>query len=245
MISRFLNAARFLTVLPFGAAGRIDNRDLARSMAAFPLVGGLLGLIMAGTHLAIGGRIPQLMEGALLVALIAYLTGGFHLDGVADTADGLGGGYTPERSLEIMKDSRIGALGAIALTMVLLLKVAGIGYLDPKIAVFALIATPAAARGGVVFMAFKAPYARPQGGLGSPYTEHLDWFTVVVALGFSAGFSLLLGWRGALAFTVAFAWCCLLKVYFKRRLGGVTGDTLGFAEETGEIAYLLALHLVY
>lgn len=242
-MGRFVTAFQFLTVLPLFKARRFDDAELARSMAAFPLVGAVLGLILAGVHTLFMGKLPPMLEGALLVALLALLTGGFHLDGVADTADGLGGGYTPERSLEIMKDSRIGALGAVALIMVLILKSAAFGYLEDELMWLALVATPAAARGSVVFMAFRVPYARPQGGLGSPYTSHLDLSTVVLALAFSIGFASLLGYRGIISFGAAFLWCLLLKAYFKKRLGGVTGDLLGFAEETGELAFLLAFYL--
>ena len=244
MLARFVTAFQFLTVVPLFKARRFDNRELAASMAAFPLVGALLGFAMAALHLAIDFRLPPMFEGALLVALMALLTGAFHLDGVADTADGLGGGYTPERSLEIMKDSRIGALGAVALMLVLLLKTSGYGYLDGKIAVAALIAVPAAARGAVVSLAYRSTYARPTGGLGSPYTEHLDAATLAAALLFGALFCVPLGLAGGIGFAALLLWMGILRVYFNKRLGGITGDVLGFAEETAEIIFLAIIYVI-
>lgn len=245
MVGRFVAAFQFLTVIPLFKAKRFTDGELAASMAAFPLVGAVVGLAMAGLHAAFLHRLPPMVEGTVLVALLAWATGGFHLDGLADTIDGLGGGYTPERSLEIMKDSRIGALGAIALISVLMIKVSAIGYLDPKVIFSALVATPAAARGAVIFLAFKAPYARAEGGLGKPYSEHLTLLTTLAALLFGAAFSLLLGWQGAAAFGVILLWCAVLKVYFRKRLNGITGDVLGFAEETGEAIFLVTLHLLF
>lgn len=245
MTGRFVAAFQFLTVIPLFKAKRLTDRELAASMAAFPLVGAVLGLMLAGLHLAFLHRLPPLLEGALYVALLAWATGGFHLDGVADTADGLGGGYTTERSLAIMKDSRIGALGAVALFCVLALKVAAYGNLPKEFAVASLISAPAAARGAVIFLAFKAPYAREEGGLGKPYSEHLGLLTAFTALLLAAGFSLLVGWRGAAAFAALLLWCALLKVYFIKRLNGITGDILGFAEETGEVIFLTTLYLLF
>lgn len=243
MIGRYVAAFQFLTVIPLFKARRYTGEELAASMAAFPLVGATLGLALGGLHLLALHRLPPLVEGALLVLLLAWGTGGFHLDGLADTIDGLGGGYTPERSLEIMKDSRIGALGAIALVGVMTLKVAALAFVPAKEMVAVLVATPAAARGAVIFLAFRSDYARAEGGLGKPYSEHLRWPTALAALAFGAAFSLLLGWRGAAGFALLLLWNALLKVYFRRRLNGITGDVLGFAEETGEVLFLVAFLL--
>jgi adenosylcobinamide-GDP ribazoletransferase len=243
LFRRYAIAFQFLTVLPVFPAREFSGRDLARSMAAFPLVGATLGALLAGTHWLLGYRLPPMLEGALLVALLAWVTGGLHLDGVADTVDGIGGGRgVRERALEIMKDSRIGALGASALMLTILLKAAGLGYLPEEMKLAGIFATPAAARGAVVLLAFRSPYARPSGGLGTAYTEHLDPFTLALAVAISGALSLVLGWQGAVAFALVLFYALILKLYFRIRLGGVTGDTLGFAEETGEIVFLLALH---
>ena len=244
MFARFEAAFQFLTVLPLFRARRLEPEELARSMGAFPLVGLALGGGLVAVHLLVGRLLPGLLEGALLVALLSLATGALHLDGVADTLDGLAGGWTPERALEIMKDSRIGAVGAVGLVLVLIAKVSALGLLPAGVAGRALLLTPAVARGSVVWLAYGSTYARPSGGLGTPYTEHLDAATVRLALLGSGLPCLALGWRGVVAFGLTLAYAQGLKRWFHQRLGGVTGDVLGFAEETGELLFLLVIHLL-
>jgi adenosylcobinamide-GDP ribazoletransferase len=243
--SRFVVAFQFLTAIPLFRAREFTPRELARSMGAFPLVGLALGAGLAVFHGIAGHRLPGALEGAVLVGLLAWATGGFHLDGLADTADGLAGGWTRERALEIMKDSRVGAVGATALVLSILTKALALGLLPSAILTRGILLMPAVARGSVVYLAFGSAYARPQGGLGTPYTEHLDADTLQLALLGSVLPCLLLGWRGVAAFALTLLYNRGLKGFFHRRLGGVTGDTLGFAEETGEILFLLSLHLLY
>ena len=245
MTSRFAVAFQFLTILPLFEARECSNRDLARSMAAFPLVGLALGGGLLMFHWLLGRHLPGALEGAVLVALLAWATGAFHLDGVADTVDGLAGGWTPERALEIMKDSRTGAVGAAALTLVLLLKCLGLGLLPVSVLPLAILITPAVARGSVVWMTYGSTYARAAGGLGTPYTEALDIGTVQWALLGSGLPCLLLGWRGLVAFGATLLYTAWLKRRFHARLGGITGDVLGFAEETGEVLFLLCLHVLF
>jgi len=242
--SRFVVAFQFLTAIPLFPAREFTPRELARSMGAFPWVGLCLGCGLVAFHWLAGHRLPGALEGAVLVGLLAWATGGFHLDGLADTADGLAGGWTRERALEIMKDSRVGAIGATALVLAILTKALALGLLPPAVRVPGLLLTPAVARGSVVYLAFGSAYARPQSGLGTPYTEHLDVGTLRLALLGSGLPCLLLGWRGLLAFGLTLLYTRWLKGFFHRRLGGVTGDALGFAEETGEILFLLSLHVL-
>lgn len=244
LLRRFEVAFQFFTVLPLFPARRFAPEEMARSLGAFPLVGLCLGFALLIVHWTVGWRLPGLLEGTVLSALLAAATGAMHLDGVADTADGLAGGWTRERALEIMKDSRTGAVGATALCLTLLAKAAALGSLPPDWAGRALFATPAAARGAVVWLAFRSRYARPAGGLGAPHTEHLDRETLQLALVSSALPCLLLGWKGLAAFGAVLAWNHGLKGFFHRRLGGITGDVMGFAEETGEVLFLLALHVL-
>jgi adenosylcobinamide-GDP ribazoletransferase len=244
LIDRFGTAFQFLTAIPFFETREFTEKELANSMAAFPFVGAALGLMLAIIHFLVGQHLPPMVEGVLLVALLAWATGGFHLDGVADTVDGLAGGWTRERALEIMKDSRVGAIGATALILVIFLKASAIGFLPDEVKFQALIATLAASRGAVVFMAYGSKYARPKTGLGTPYTNHLTADITWQALGFSALISLVAGLPGLVGFVASWCWAGLLKGYFRKKLGGVTGDVLGFAEETGEIVFLLAFHLV-
>jgi len=243
--SRFAVAFQFLTVLPLFRARVFDPRELARSMGAFPLVGLVLGAGLLLVHGILGGRFPPLVEGAVLTALLAAATGGLHLDGFADTVDGLAGGWTRERALEIMKDSRTGALGAAGLSLLLLLKATSLGLLPAGAKPWGILLMPAVARGGVVLLAYRSTYARAVPGLGTAYTDHLDGLTVRLALLGSGLPCLLLGWRGLVVWGVVLLAILGLRGCFHRRLGGITGDVLGFSEETGEVLFLLLLHLLW
>jgi adenosylcobinamide-GDP ribazoletransferase len=244
VVLRFAAALRLLTVLPGPEARNEAPEERARSMGAFPLVGLLLGAILLVFHATIGRLLPDLLEGAALAALLAVSTGALHLDGLADTLDGLAGGWTRERALEIMKDSRVGSIGAAGLCLLLLGKAAGFGYLPEAFAGRALLVTPAVARGAVVWLARGSAYARAAPGLGTAYVEHLDGATVRLAVGGALLSSLLLGWAGVIACGVVVAYMAALKGYFRAKLGGLTGDTFGFAVETAELLFLVCLYLL-
>ncbi|GAB4265383.1 adenosylcobinamide-GDP ribazoletransferase [Deferrisoma sp.] len=240
---RFAVAWQFLTVIPLFPAGKLDDRDLARAMGAFPAVGLALGAGLVAFHLVLGRALPGLLEGAIAVALLAAATGCFHLDGLADTADGLSGGWTRERALEIMKDSRTGAVGAAALCLAVVALAAGYGLLPPGVRWAGFLVTPAAGRAAAVWLARRSPYARPEGGLGRPYSEHLtDGEVLQAALWAGAPAVVFLGVPGLLALAFTWVWAEGLRHYFLRRLGGVTGDVLGFCEVTSEIVFLVFLH---
>jgi adenosylcobinamide-GDP ribazoletransferase len=240
--SRFAAAFQLLTAIPLFATRELGPRDLARSMGAFPLVGLVLGALLLAAHRLVGFRLPAPLEGALLAGLLAWSTGVLHLDGLADTADGLAGGWTREHALEIMKDSRTGAAGAGAVCLVLLAKAMGMGLLPEGTKDLGLLLTPAVARGSVVWLTFRSTYARAVPGLGTPYTEHLDRGTVGLAVLWAGLPCLLLGWAGLAAFGITLGYGRWLRGFAHRRFGGITGDVMGFAVETGEVLFLVALH---
>jgi adenosylcobinamide-GDP ribazoletransferase len=230
----------FLTKVPWPWQGEAAPQDLARSMRWFPWVGALLGLAYVGGWWGLGLLLPGPAAAALLLALTVLSTGALHLDGLADTVDGLGGGHTPADRLRIMKDSRVGAFGVISLVLALLLKFAFFLALASKGPVFwPLFLFPVVSRWGMTFLAFLAPYARPEGGLGQAMTQGLDhrtlaWSTVG-ALVLAAAVARVQGLLLLLAAGVA-VW--LASHYFKRMLGGVTGDVLGAINELLEILVL-------
>ena len=242
MASRFAAAFQLLTALPLFAKRELAPRDLARSMGAFPLVGLALGAGLVAAHRLVGFRLPGPLEGVVLAGLLAWAMGALHLDGLADTADGLAGGWTRERALEIMKDSRTGPVGAAALCLVLLAKAMGMGLLAEGTKDLGLLLTPAVARGSVVWLTFRSTYARAVPGLGTPYTEHLDRATVGRAIFWAGLPCVLLGWVGLAAFGLTLVYARWLRGFAHRRFGGITGDVMGFAVETGEVLFLVALH---
>jgi adenosylcobinamide-GDP ribazoletransferase len=231
-------ALTFLTVLPWPWPGRAEPRDLARSLFWFPWVGALLGLAYWGLFLGLVQILPSPAAAALLLAVTVWATGGLHLDGLADTADGLGGSR-PEDRLRIMKDSRLGAFGAVTLGLALILKFAFfLSWADKGLGMsFSLY--PVFSRWGMVLLAFLSPYARPEGGLGQAMTQEVDGRVLVG--GTASGLALALalaGPAGVLLLGVTGGLVWLLSLYFRQKLGGVTGDVLGANNEILEIMLL-------
>lgn len=235
-------ALGFLTRIPCGAPADVDARRLGRSLAWFPLVGLVLGAAVAGGALLLARVFPAAVVAALAVVALAALTGALHLDGVADVADGCYGSRDRESRLRIMKDSRVGAMGVVAVGCVLLLKVAALASLPPERLWPALLVAPAGGRWLQTALAATSPYARPEGGTGGAFVAHAGprelWFASLVPVAASlllfgsAGFIVL----GGLALLFLF-W----RSYSHAKLGGVTGDVLGAACEWGEAALWLLL----
>jgi adenosylcobinamide-GDP ribazoletransferase len=211
-------------------------------MAWFPLVGLLLGGLLTGAALGLGHYLPIPATAAILVAGLAIATRALHLDGLADTLDGLGGGHAREDSLRIMKDHAVGAFGAVAIVLALLLKYSLILGLLTAGALNFLLIFPVISRAAMVFLAYLSPYARLEGGLGEAMTTLTTGTTLIWAAASAVLVVALAGqWQGlgALAIVAALTWG--LAGYFRRRLGGVTGDVFGAVNEIMEITVLLAL----
>jgi adenosylcobinamide-GDP ribazoletransferase len=233
-------ALTFLTKLPWPWRGPADETALARSMFWFPWVGALLGLSFWGAWAGLQKILPVPAAAGLLLALTVWVTGGLHLDGLADTADGLGGGRTPETALRIMKDSRVGAFGVISLILALILKFSLFLSLPTKAGGTAvLLLYPVVSRWSMVLLAYLSPYARSEGGLGQAMTLGVSP-EVLVGASFSAGLLsfLILGVPGLSLLGAAAALVWLGSLYFRRRLGGITGDVLGATNEVVEIMVL-------
>lgn len=232
-------ALTFLTIIPWPGVGAATAQELARALFWFPWIGFLLGLLYWITGRGLLALFPPAPAAGLLVLVTVILTRGLHLDGLADTADGLGGGRTPEQRLAIMKDSRLGAFGALGLILVLLLKFVFLeaGLTRHQEAVLPLF--PLISRWGMVLLAAWSPYARPGGGLGQPMVEGATWPRVggatvaAILLGFLAG-----GFAALLLLAIAALAVLLLRAYFRRQLGGITGDVLGAANEILEVLIL-------
>lgn len=242
MIRSFLAALQFLTVIPIPA--RLDERDFERSPVWFPLVGLLLGGIVAVVDAVLAKMgLSGLLLSALSVGLLAALSGGLHLDGLADTADGFLSARPRERVLEIMRDSHIGTMGVLALIFVLAIKGAALTELTGPMRWKALLFAPLAGRCLQIGVMGLLPYARKEGGLAGVFLRRNNRGLVassatvlcVVAL-------LLLGFREGLVLVFATAAVAvLLSLWSLRRIGGFTGDTLGATSEIVEAVVFVAV----
>jgi adenosylcobinamide-GDP ribazoletransferase len=233
LIAQFSAAISFLTRLPAGRNSAFDAKDVARSTRWFPLVGALLGGISVATLWLLSRIFPPLVSAVLIVAFEAALTGAIHFDGLADTADGFGGGRTRADVLRIMRDHAIGSYGAIALVLVIALKVAAIVTLaGSRHAVPGILLAPVLGRWSAVILSSTESYARPPeddgpNAVGSP-TRFVGRRELVIATVTAVTLAAAVGrWFGGAALllvavaSICWGWCC------RRRIGGVTGDTLG------------------
>lgn len=249
-LERFFHAVRFMTVLPTPQARSLEPDWLRRSAKHFPLVGVIVAVATAVVLLVAARLWPAPIPAMLAVTAGIFLTGALHEDGLADTVDALGGGRTAEARLAIMKDSRIGAFGALALALSLALRIAAVSALAPWTGAAALLGAHAGGRFAAVLVMTLQPYAgdRAAGRASYPHERPQLWEVgwagavtawavlplvfqsgtgAVAALALGAALALWLAWRAA------------------RLVGGYTGDVLGAVEQSFEVGFFLgaaALH---
>jgi adenosylcobinamide-GDP ribazoletransferase len=247
----FRLALGFLTIVP-ARVGATRPGDLGRAAGWFPLVGLLLGILLSAAQWLLQRLFPPALAGGLVVALWAALTGGLHLDGLADCGDGLLAAATPQRRLEIMHDPRMGAFGGLALGLFLILKVLAVGGL-PAMALLSfqpntlqpvawlpfgpLVVATVCAR-WLILPLGRQPGARP-GGLGADFALGLQPAGMIAAGVVMAVVMVLGGLRALVAVAAAHAVAWLILGVARRRLGGVTGDILGLAVELSELTVVL------
>jgi adenosylcobinamide-GDP ribazoletransferase len=230
-------ALGFLTVLPVLASVRASEEGLGRSLKYFPVVGLGIGFFLAYLDMGVGRlfEAPLLTSAVTAVAMIA-VSKGLHLDGLADTFDGFLSSKPKERVLEIMKDPRIGAMGAIAVFSVLLLKVTALASLPQEMRWNTILLMPLAGRSALIFEMTVLPYARTDGGLAEVFKRqcgpvHLVWALAVLS---AAGWWVL-EWTGIIAGLVTFGATLIFSLYCHFKIKGFTGDTLGAACEISEL----------
>jgi adenosylcobinamide-GDP ribazoletransferase len=235
MIS-LLTAFQFLTTFPAVIRRMFTAQELGRAVGFFPVVGLALGGVFYG--LASGLRLVFPAQVAAVFVLVAWLllTRALHFDGFLDTCDGLFGGFTPERRLEIMRDSRVGAFGVAAGGLLLLAKYAAINSL-PHLS--GLLLAPVLGRWVLSIAIFAYPYAREK-GLGRDMKDNVRWPQVILATVLTALAAwLFASWTGLLAVTLAGALLWLGAGFILRRISGLTGDSYGALCELAELAVLL------
>jgi adenosylcobinamide-GDP ribazoletransferase len=233
-----LAAFRFLTILPTPGAATATDRDLGRSTGWFPLVGAALG---AAAGAVLMSPLPPLLAGALATASLAVLTRALHLDGLGDTVDAFGSGRTnPAEIRQIMKDPRAGNFAAAAIALVLIVKTASATVLAEQRAWAALPAAVIGARWAAAAGIGLLRYARPEGGLGSPFFAHAGIGSLLLA-GATAALLLLVllpaGW-GLIGAAAGLACLVAVAAASYRKIGGVTGDVLGAVVELSETTAL-------
>ena len=236
-------ALQFLSSLPVRLPGMPSPQELGRSLLFYPLVGLLFGGLLWGLNGLLAGA-PALLHAAILLTVWVVLSGGLHLDGLADSADAwLGGFGDRERTLIIMKDPRSGPIAVVTLVLVLLLKFAALLALIEQQATVALILAPLLGSTALLGLFLTTPYVRA-GGLGQALADHLPRQTGQRVLLLSAlACVVMAGWSGVIALAAAVGVFAGVRHLMVRRLGGTTGDTAGALLELLEVAVLMALAL--
>lgn len=231
----FISAIQFITILP---VGRTRTFDPPKMIPYFPLVGLALGGLTAAFDMVAVNLWSKPVASLLDVIFLALLTGAFHIDGLGDTADGLLGQRSKEKTLDIMKDSRLGTMGLVAIVFGLSIKWAGIAGLDVYRSVW-LIIVPAYARCGMLFGMRLLDYGRPTGGTGLEFFKEKLGISAFWGLLVMVACSVLLG-RQALWLNLGFgAITAVIIWYYKRRIGCITGDMLGAMTEITEAGLFL------
>ena len=239
----FGTALSFLTVFPGFMRYGEEQDYFGSALYYFTVVGFLLGCCAAFCGVILQSVAAPLVTAVALAILLSSLSGFLHLDGLADTADGFLSARDREQSLEIMKDSRIGVMGAASLISVMLLKSAALFSIGPQELTGALVCAAAAGRTAIVFVIYFLPYARAEGGLGQlfrfdqsgylvPMISALLLILIVIFMLPAKMFIIICVF--VLLILVVSAWCI-------RKIGGFTGDTLGFLCEMMETAILIGV----
>jgi adenosylcobinamide-GDP ribazoletransferase len=243
----FLAALQFLTTLPLPGRREATPEQLGRATAYFPVVGLIIGLILAGLNWLLSHILPPAVVNALLLVALVIVTGALHLDGFVDTCDGIAGHKAVEDRWRVMRDSRAGAFGIVGVVLLLLVKYVSLNSIPPIFMMATLLFLPVVSRWAMVYAIFVYPYARPS-GLGTAFKQKTRWpeftiatlITLIIAMALFPLFSLtaLLVMLGVWMVTVIFS------VYLKHKFAGLTGDTYGAINEVAEVTVLIIVCLL-
>ncbi len=238
----FFIALQFLTTFPIQLKAMPSKQQNGQSLLFYPVVGLIIGGILALLAFTLQS-LPIILLSSIILVVWIWLTGGLHLDGLADTADAWVGGFgDAERTLKIMKDPACGPIGVLSLVIICLLKWSAIYVLLQKQQFLALILFPILGRLAPLFLFLTTQYVREK-GLGSSLAEYIPrtWALVVFVLCLAASFYF--SWLGMICLVVFVLTLVYLRLKFIQRIDGVTGDTIGAAIEISELSSLMAFVL--
>lgn len=240
----YIIALQFLTIIPLPFRFQWQRDDLGRSLAVFPLAGATIGALLAGLNLLFAPLLTRSLGDLLLITTLAAVTGALHMDGLADVCDGIAARGSRERFLTIMKDSNVGAIGAVGLVLGVLLKWQALAAIPEEHKLQALLLFPTLARYSQVQTIVNARSAR-QDGLGSTMVAGAGISRLLAAWAATSVIAwLLLGLYGLLALAAAMLTAWLVRGWFNRKIGGITGDVIGCINELVEILTLVLIPLL-
>jgi adenosylcobinamide-GDP ribazoletransferase len=239
----FLIALQFLTSIPVTLKRELSPQQLGRATAYFPLVGLAIGIILAVLAWLLDFILPASVVNVLIIVALVIITGALHLDGFADTCDGLAGYKTVEERWQVMRDSRTGAFGVVGIVLLLLAKYISLNSIPSDLIISALVFMPVVSRWAMVYTIFAFPYARPE-GLGTAYKSATRWpqFAVATVITIAVAVALFFLFFSVMGLILIFGiWIITsaLAFYFKHKFAGLTGDTYGAINEVAEVMSLV------
>jgi adenosylcobinamide-GDP ribazoletransferase len=237
-----------LTGIPVLLKRELSPAQLGRATAYFPLVGLIIGGILAGLNWLLGLILPATVVNVLLIVALVIVTGGLHLDGLADTCDGIAGHKPVEERWKVMRDSRTGAFGVVGVALVLLVKYVALNNVPPASMTAVLLFMPVVSRWAMVYAIFAFRYARPE-GLGTAYKNATRWpqFTAatVLTMAIAAARYPLFSVTGFLLIFGVWLVTTALALYFRYKFAGLTGDTYGAINEVSEVMALIFVIIIF
>jgi len=246
-LKRVLAALQFLTNIPLPGRREIEAADLGRSAVYFPFIGLIIGLMLVALNWLLRLGLPSAVVNTLLLAFLVIITGALHLDGLADTCDGMAGQKSVEDRWQVMRDSRVGAFGIAGIVLLLLVKYASLNSLPTSLIVSTLIFMPVVSRWAMTYSIFLYPYARPS-GLGTVFKQETTrtGFIMATITTLAVALALLPWWQLTGLVVILCVWLItvLLAIYFKRKFSGLTGDNYGAISEVAEVGTLILIILL-
>ena len=235
----FITCLEFLTRVRFSKRTDWRDEDFSRSVPYFPLVGLVIGSLLAAVNYRLFYiETPLFLRVTLLLLAEIIITGGLMYDGFMDTADGVFSARSRERMLEIMKDSHVGSNAVLAIIILLLLKIAAYLELSGETLTWVLLTMSVATRTFMVVFIVNFPYARKE-GIGHMFTKYAKPFYTYIAFAVCAGIIAACGLQYLAVAGICFTVTLIIAQYLKTQLGGLTGDTYGALTECGNVIYLL------
>jgi len=240
----FLAALSFLTVIPLPRRREVSPEQVGSSLVYFPVVGIIIGLILAGLYWLLRLILPSVVVSGLLLIFLVVLTGGLHLDGFVDTCDAIAGHKTPEARRQIMRDSRAGALGMVGVCCLLIVKYVSLNSVPESLMMATLGLMPVVSRWAMVYAIFAHPYARPS-GLGKVFKEMASRRRFVVATLIAVAVAIALArLPGLIIMLGVWVIAAAMAAYLKGKFSGLTGDTYGAMNEVAEVSVLILVCLL-
>ena len=247
-----LAAIWFLTTIRLPWRRKASHDEFIRSVGYYPVVGLLIGLILAGLWWILSLFLPAAIVNVLLIVALVVITGALHLDGFVDTCDGIGGHKTPEERWEVMHDSRVGGFGVIGVCCLLLVKYISLNSIPEPLLVMTLVIMPVLSRWAMVYAIYTYPSARPS-GLGKERKQATDWPRFIMATLITLAVAIGLAWWANITYfylvgsvLIVGIWVVVIAMaaYFKGKFSGLTGDTYGAINEVTEVCVLIFICLL-